>query len=245
MNCKLFIFSLSVFSSTLINAQDTIVKKNGTIIPAKIIEVGTNAISYKKWKYLEGPTFVENKSELVYIKYKDGQIDEFLDSPNSLNNKAVLDTNKTKVTNTDQQKAKEGSRKDSSLTQSKNKIEAVDGKYTINGQKAKLKDVNRLLEKSKNPAILVPLKVAKTTSMFQKIVKITSIPTTIGGGGALLWTGIDMYNDIRRGRDNTSTYVGAFSSLLTTITFPITNKILKKKSNKMYNTLIDIYNVTN
>lgn len=240
MNCKLVI--LLFFIAFGLKAQDTIVKKNGKVIPAKILEVGTNAVSYKKFNYLDGPTFTENKSEIGYIKYKDGQIDEFVDISNPSGQKALLDTTKIKNNKPNNQAV---ATDNNTNQQSKNKIELVDGKFTINGQKVKRKEVDRLLEKSKNPAIALPLKAAKTTSTFQKIIKLTAIPTTIGGGGALLWTGIGMYNDIRRGRDNTSTYVGAFSSLLTTITFPITGKILKNKSNKMYDKLIDIYNVTN
>jgi hypothetical protein len=102
-----------------------------------------------------------------------------------------------------------------------------------------------MLGSSKNPAIIIPLKAAKATGTAQKIVKITSIPTTIGGSTALLVSGIDLINDIRRTRDHTSTYTSFFTSVFTTFSLPITNKILKKKSDKMYGKLIDIYNVTN
>lgn len=238
---KVLIFVVSFLLTLGLKAQDTIVKKNGTIIPAKVLEVGTNAVSYKKTSYLDGPTITINKSEIVYIKYKDGQIEEFLDVPKDDMSKALLDTNKIKNNINNQDITS-----NTTLTQqAQNKIELIDGKFTVNGKKSSRKEVNRLLEKSKNPAITVPLKLTKTTATIQKIIKLTSIPTTIGGGGAFFWTGINMYNDIRRGRDNTSTYVGAFSSLLTTITFPITSKLLKNKSNKMYDKLIDLYNVTN
>lgn len=243
MNYKILFFTFLLCLG--LKAQDTIVKKNGTIIPAKILEVGTNAVSYKKTSYLDGPTIIMNKSEIVYIKYKDGQIEEFLDTQETDLKKAMLDTAKTSKDIGKNNSTNSQTSRDDNTSSSKNKIEFLDGKYAINGRKASRKDVTRLLETSKNPAITLPLKAAKTTGTFQKIVKITSIPTTIGGGGAFLWTGIDMYNDIKRGRDNTGTYVSAFSSLLTTLTFPITGKILKNKTEKMYNALIDVYNLTN
>lgn len=229
------LFFLSFFS----RAQDTIMKTNGNLIAAKILEVGTNAISYKKFGYLDGPLFVVNKTEISFIKYFDGQKEEFSKDivTAAAAQKPIMDT--TQIKKNEYQKS------DVTNSSGMNKIEELNGRYTVNGQKASRKDVNKLLEKSKNPAITVPLKAAKTTKTFQKIVKITSIPTTIGGSTALLWTGIDMYNDIRRGRDNTSTYVSTFTSFLTTVTFPVTGKILKNKSDKMYGKLIDLYNITN
>lgn len=235
MNYK-FLFFLLMFSLT-VKAQDTIVKLNGEVISAKISEVGTNAITYKKMSMLDGPTFVDYKTDILFVKYTNGQKQYFnKDQINSIQ-KSILDSA--------QIKKNESLKTEKMPDKGMNKIDFLEGKYSINGQKASQKDVNRLLASSKNPAITLPLKAAKTTKTFQKIIKITSIPTTIGGGGALLWTGIDMYNDIRRGRDNTSTYIGTFTSLLTTITFPITSNILKRKSEKMYGKLIDIYNVTN
>jgi hypothetical protein len=127
----------------------------------------------------------------------------------------------------------------------KNKIERDGSKFMINGKKAKKKQVDELLSKSKNPAIIVPLKAAKLTSGAQKIVKIANIPASIGGGFTTLFTFVNLYNDIQRGRANSKSYLNAGISLVGTLTLPITNKILKKKSGKMYDKLIDMYNLTN
>lgn len=237
-NVTFFTLFICSFYSIQLKSQDTIVKTNGERIAVKITEVGTNAITYKKLDLTDGPSFIDYKTDIVYVRFSNGQKQFFakeleVQTPQ----KAMIDTAQIKK---DLAKNKEFANNNGM-----NKIETINGKFTINGQKASRKDVNNLLGKSKNPAIIAPLKVAKTTKTFQKIIKITSIPTTIGGGGALLWTGIDMYNDIRRGRDNTSTYVGTLSSLLTTVTFPITSRILKNKSDNMYSKLIDMYNITN
>ena|ERR1700752_431561 len=232
-----FITAFLVLVQNYLKADDTIVKVNGDRIAAKITEVGTNAITYKKSNSTDGPTFVDYKTAIFYVKYSNGEKQYFAKEQITSSQKAMIDTN--------QVKKNEMEKMETANSSGKNKIEVMNGKYTVNGQKVSRKDVNKLLEQSKNPAITVPLKVAKTTKTFQKIVKITSIPTTIGGSTSLLWTGIDMYNDIKRGRDNTSTYVGTLSSLLTTVTFPITGKILKNKSDKMYDKLIDMYNITN
>lgn len=209
--------------------QDKIVKMNGDTLNAKVLEIGTNAISFKKTNLQDGPVFTVMKNEIRLIVFYNGTI-EYITSE-------AADKNQSPATSV----------KDSTKTQSnpKNHIEKKDGKYFVNDQKASSKEVDRLLSKSKNPAIIIPLKAAKATKLAQKIVKITSIPTTIGGGIGSLVSGIGLINDVRRGRDNTKTYVSFFTSMLTTISLPITNKILKSKSDKMYDKLIDAYNVTN
>lgn len=240
-----FLIAICLFCGNL-KAQDMIVKTSGDSIKAKITEVGTNAISFKKWDNIEGPTFVVNKSEILFVRYKNGQIDKFTpaiptttSSASSFSNSIQTNTNSV-MSNTNSAS--------SSMQQpgdGKNKIERDGKKYMINGKKSKMKDVNKLLASSKNPAITVPLKAAKMTKGAQKIVKLTSIPTSIGGGFTTLVSVIDLYNDVRRGRDNTKTYTNFGLSLVGTLTLPITNKILKNKSDKMYDKLIDLYNVTN
>jgi hypothetical protein len=221
------------------SAQDRIIKTTGDTVRAKVLEIGTNAISYKKSNLPDGPTFTVMKSDILMVILADGTIEYMSQNKNDLskeNGNSSLDqsANNSQATNS------------SSFSQDqKNKIELSDGKYYINGEKASRKQVNKMLGSSKNPAIIIPLKAAKATGTAQKIVKITSIPTTIGGSTALLVSGIDLINDIRRTRDHTSTYTSFFTSVFTTFSLPITNKILKKKSDKMYGKLIDIYNVTN
>lgn len=247
-----FVLFCFIFLYNITSAQDLIVKTNNDTIRAKIIEVGTNAVSFKKLNYPDGPTFVENRSDIRMIKYSNGDVQQFSNTnintittqTNSIQSYSSATTNSataitnsasTSYTNTMKQEMDNG----------KVKIEMVDKKYTINGQKASRKDVDNQLSKSKNPAVILPLKAAKLTKTAQKIVKITSIPSTIGGGFSTLLTGVNLYNDIRRDRTTSKSYVNAAISLLTTLSLPITNKILKKKSDKMYSRIIDAYNITN
>lgn len=235
INSILLLFlGLSFFQ---LKAQDLILRTTGDTIKGKITEIGTNAITYKKADNLNGPTFVENKSNILMIKLASGEIQKFTPSAVNTSTNSIM-TNTATSTNTSSNTA-------TASSDGKVKIERVGSKYTIDGKKASRKMVNEQLGKSKNPAILVPLKATKMMGGAQKITKITSIPTTIGGGFTFLLTGVDMWNDIQRGRATTSSYVNAALSLVGTLTLPITNKILKKKSNKMYDKLIDAYNVTN
>lgn len=53
-------------------AQDTIVLKSGDEIQAKVIEVNEVEVSYKKFNYQDGPTFVVSREKVFMIKYADG-----------------------------------------------------------------------------------------------------------------------------------------------------------------------------
>lgn len=60
-----------------LNAQDTIYKRSGEIISAKVLEINTKEVSYKRADLLDGPLFVINKNEIKKIKYVTGTIDSF------------------------------------------------------------------------------------------------------------------------------------------------------------------------
>lgn len=59
------------FATLLVNAQDQIIKKNGTSLDAKITEVEQWKISYKKFDNLDGPTYVVDKAEIYKIIFND------------------------------------------------------------------------------------------------------------------------------------------------------------------------------
>ena len=59
------------------NTHDILVFKNGDEVKAKILEVGTSEVKYKKIDNINGPTFSCLKSELFKIKYENGTKDVF------------------------------------------------------------------------------------------------------------------------------------------------------------------------
>lgn len=67
----LVLASMASIASTL--AQDVIVKRDGEEIQCKILEVSTNKVKYKQWKNQDGPTFVEKKTDVLMLKYENGQ----------------------------------------------------------------------------------------------------------------------------------------------------------------------------
>jgi len=80
IKCILFfiLFTIFFFDITTLLAQDVIIKKNGDEIKAKIIEVGTTEIKYKKFENLQtSPIYSIYKSDVFMIKYADGSKDVF------------------------------------------------------------------------------------------------------------------------------------------------------------------------
>lgn len=67
--------------SVSIQAQDVIVKKDGSTILSKVLEVNTSDIKYKKFSNQNGPTYTINKSEILAINYENGDKDEFSNVP--------------------------------------------------------------------------------------------------------------------------------------------------------------------
>lgn len=70
----LFFASMSLF------AQDVITTKSGDDIKAKVLEVNTTEIKYKKIDNIDGPIFSVLKSEVLIIRYENGTKDIFTSS---------------------------------------------------------------------------------------------------------------------------------------------------------------------
>lgn len=58
-------------------AQDMIVKKDGSIIQAKVSEIGTSEVKYKKWSNQDGPLYTIAKNDILAITYQNGEKETF------------------------------------------------------------------------------------------------------------------------------------------------------------------------
>lgn len=63
--------------ATFAQAQDVIVKRDGSTILSKVLEVNQMDIKYKKFSNQQGPTYTINKSEVMAINYEGGDKDTF------------------------------------------------------------------------------------------------------------------------------------------------------------------------
>ena len=75
----LLLVCTTVFSAS---AQDMVVKKDGTIIKAKVIKVGSSEVEYKKWTNQNGPIYSISVNELLAINYQNGEKDMFENNQN-------------------------------------------------------------------------------------------------------------------------------------------------------------------
>lgn len=68
------LFFLFQFS---LNAQDVIIKKDGTKIEVKVLEITSNSVKYTNFTQPEGPIRVLQTYEINEIVYEDGQFEKF------------------------------------------------------------------------------------------------------------------------------------------------------------------------
>lgn len=77
MNAKIFGSILLLMLTVTCLAQDTIYMRTNQRIACTIVEVTTTEVKYKKLEISDGPLYIENKSVVAQIKYKNGFIDVF------------------------------------------------------------------------------------------------------------------------------------------------------------------------
>ena len=75
---RIIIFSIvALFPVSMLSAQDLITTNEGKDIEAKILEVNPDNIKFKKFNNLEGPTFTMLKSDILIVRYENGESDVF------------------------------------------------------------------------------------------------------------------------------------------------------------------------
>ncbi len=78
---KKFLFMAVLAASSLsVNAQDILVRRGGDVENVKVLEVTPTEVKYKKFNNQEGPTFTERRSNLISVKYENGEVQKFSDS---------------------------------------------------------------------------------------------------------------------------------------------------------------------
>lgn len=95
----LLLFLCSIGAS----AQDVIVKKDGSTILCRIVEVGSSEIIYKRWSDLGGSNYVMNRTDASVINYESGKRENIsemsnLYAPNNQNNGTQMLNDKALLT---------------------------------------------------------------------------------------------------------------------------------------------------
>lgn len=72
--CVIFFFLLAC---GVISAQDTIYKRSGELISAKISEISSVEVKYKRFTMQDGPLYIIARDEVAKIKFSNGTVDSF------------------------------------------------------------------------------------------------------------------------------------------------------------------------
>lgn len=83
--------------SSSINAQDIIVKTDSNRIESVIEEIKQEDVTYRLFNYSDGPKITMSKTQIAYIKYKNGAIDYL----NTANKNAAIETSNLNYYNMD------------------------------------------------------------------------------------------------------------------------------------------------
>ncbi|MBI3510345.1 MAG: hypothetical protein HY064_06755 [Bacteroidetes bacterium] len=95
---KYFLSLLFIFAVSFAFAQDKIYKVGGDIIAAKVTEVGTSEIKYKKWDNMDGPVYVIAKTEVIKIVYENGSVEMMTQDQMSVTPNSTLRMRKRAIT---------------------------------------------------------------------------------------------------------------------------------------------------
>lgn len=71
----LLIFFLLAISLT--QAQDKIYRKNGKIVEAKVLEIGSSEVKYKEFNNPDGPVYVLETDRIIKIVFANGKVQKF------------------------------------------------------------------------------------------------------------------------------------------------------------------------
>lgn len=74
---KMLAVSVVLLTAYQAQAQDVIHKKNGKVIEAKVVELGTSEIKYKMFSDPDGPIYVDEKENIDKIVFQDGRTEQY------------------------------------------------------------------------------------------------------------------------------------------------------------------------
>jgi hypothetical protein len=69
--------ALLVCTASLCWSQDKIYRKNGKIVEAKVLEIGSAEVKYKEFSNPDGPIYVLETDRIIKIVYENGKVEKF------------------------------------------------------------------------------------------------------------------------------------------------------------------------
>jgi hypothetical protein len=208
------------YSFFVSSAQDTITKISGEIVVARVLEIGSTEIKYKKFDLQDGPDFIDLKSNIKSIRYANGQLEQF---------QTMKPVTEIAVP----------------VRVARQKIEPFGKRYKCGDQYLKESKMYRFVLQEDDPALRKAVKKAKSMK-WKKYIGFGAIPF---GAATVLYYGIyKLYSDPSSGFYDpqlaSAALFDCYTEAAITVacgTIGITYNILHKKQNKkvvnMYNSL--------
>jgi hypothetical protein len=212
-------------------------KVSGNTVLAKILEISPNEIKYKKFDFQDGPTYVENKSSIRYVRFSNGLKEEFqAPAPVKETGPSVTVIDKS-VPSTEP--ASSGDYYDPnagrSTYQSQGKMQPVGVKYLYQGRKIGEREMQNVLMRTQDKEIVMNIQNAKDAHKLQYI-GFAAIPLGIGSLIALA-SSVNAAGNVNEG------YLAASGVMLVAaIACPIASGIFKGKRNSSNRTAVKLYN---
>lgn len=231
MKIRILLFiliSIAKFS----DAQDTIVKTNGDVIQAKIIEINPSQVKYKKYSFQDGPTYIESKSDIRYVKYSNGLKEEFSSTPVSTGPIVIQNQPQTtgSSSNTDYYDPNAGR-----SVSNGSKMIPVGTRYKYMGRKIGEREMQGILLKTNDKDIVRNIQAAKDAHKFQYI-GFAAFPLAIAGL-VVMTNGIDSYGNMDSG-----SAIGGLLLVGAAITCPVLSGVFKHKRTTSNREAVELYN---
>lgn len=217
----LFLITLCSFSGF---SQDTITKRNSEVIIAKILEINPSEIKYKKFNFLDGPTYIEKKSDIKMILYSNGTKETFEEVKEV---KAEI-----KISNeTDDYVVK---------ASETNKIEMWgSGRFRQKNHSINERNVHKIMMQTKDKKILALVSEAKRSRGMQYI-GFAAIPLGVIGLGLL--GSSPQYSYAGQITYDEGLLAGGTLCILVAVACPVISIGFKKKRNANNKAAINLYN---
>jgi hypothetical protein len=232
---RLFLILLTfVFCQNLI-AQDTIIKSNGDLVLAKVTEITSMEIKYKRFNFLDGPTYIVGRGEIKMIKYSNGLKEEF----------PVIPVNSIVVNETPDTYYNQGDRNShyNYVTPAQikyNKIEPRGSRFLYQNEFMSENELHRMLLKTKNKEIIMAVGKSKDAHVLQ-FIGFGAIPLGIAAIYLLDRSGYFPLYSYGNNYNNGDLALSAVC-VVGAIACPIASGVFKHKRKESNRDAIEIYN---
>lgn len=191
------------------------------MIEAKIIEITPSEIKYKKFSFQDGPTYVESKSEIQYIKYSTGLKEQFSEEKPKPQEQPTATADYYNPGET--------------FTPRKSKMEPYGAKYKYQGRRIGEREMHETLMKTQDRQIISYVQKSKEAHALS-FVGFGAFPLGIA---AIYFLGNSVNSNLTL---NTGNFATSVLCLGGAIACPIISGVYKHKRKSYNRQAVELYN---